>query len=229
MKNTFTGAVLAFSNKGIHAICNEVIKFRKQLMLRTEFRSQSGWNDSLNDYMKDQLEHLAQTVKRVTYSPSGTDPAAVKDQRIAEAKDTSSKLSDAFDGKSINSDDLVMPAATLLREIAYDLSGAHPDVRQPTVDIVENDWGRDFVTNLDAFFVAATNLDSRTQPATINAMESAQLLAMLNENYAICELKGGEANRSETPTGVMASDRPGTFNADGSFDINPADPAQPNP
>jgi len=224
MKHTFTGLVPSFPNRGIHFLVTEALTFRKQLTVRPEFQSQSGWNDSMNGYIKRQLEALAQTVKRVTYSPSGADPTAVKDQRINEAKDSAHTLAESFDGKSINSDDLVMPAMGHEKSVPFDLSGNHPDFPQPTHDVVENDFARMLIIGLDNFVVTATQCDSRTQPATINAMESAQLQALLNELYATAMVKGGEANRVETPTGLMPSDRSGTFNADGSLDINPADP-----
>ena len=50
-QNTFRGANPEFPNLGIHFLLAEVIKFRKQLTVRQEFRSQSGWNDALNRYM----------------------------------------------------------------------------------------------------------------------------------------------------------------------------------
>jgi hypothetical protein len=224
MKNTFTGAVLAFPNRGIHFMIAEVMTLRKQLFLRTEFKSQSGWNDAMNQYLKDELEKIAQTVKRITYSPSGDDPAVVREARIAEAKDTAKKLADVFDGKSINSDDLVMPANVWEKELPYDLTGVHPDFPQPTLDRIPNDFARAFVVALDNYVVTATNLDSRTQPATINAYESAQLQALLNEMYAIAMIKGGESNRVDVPTGLAMSERPTTFNADGKYDSQDATP-----
>lgn len=218
MKHTFTGMVTEFPNRGIHFIIAETLKFRKQLTVRREFTSQSGWNDSLNDYMKQELENLCLTIKRVTYSPSSPDPATAKANRIAEAKDVTKTLLDAFDGKSINSDDLVMPSGALDREVPYDLSGNHLDYPQPTPDVIKNDFARMFIVGLDNFVVTGTQLDSRTQPVTINAMESAQLLNLLNELYAVCIVKGGEENRSETPTGLLPSQVAGTFNADAALD-----------
>ncbi len=227
MKNTFTGAVLAFPNRGIHAIINDVMSLRKQLFLRPEFRAQSGWNDALNQELLDELEKLAVTVKRVTYSPTNVDPVAGRAGRLDDAKDTSRTLADAYTATSINADDLVMPGNLVEHQVAYDWTGAHLDYPQPTMDRIENDWARNFVINLDFFCVVATNLDSRKQPTTINAYESAQLLAVLNECYAILREKGGEENRSRTWTGVMASDKPSTFNADGAFDATPTDPMTP--
>ena len=43
-ENTFKGANTEFPNLGIHFILAEIIKFRKQLTVRQEFKSQSGWN-----------------------------------------------------------------------------------------------------------------------------------------------------------------------------------------
>jgi hypothetical protein len=218
MKNTFTGAVMEFPNRGIHFFLGELMGFRRQLFLREEFRSQTGWNDALNAYMQTQLEHLAQTVKRICYSPSGSDPVAVRDARILEAKDTAKTLAAAFDGKSINSDDLVMPNIPIQREVIFDWSGNHADYPQPTQERLPNDTARAFTAGLDYLAVMATNLDSRTQPSTISAYEAAQLLAAMNELYALTALKGGEKNRSDVPTGLAASVRPTTFNADGKLD-----------
>jgi hypothetical protein len=218
MTHTFTGMVMSFPNRAIHFVLAETLKFRKQLTVRSEFTSQSGWNDSLNAYMMVELEAIAETVKRGTYSPSSPDPTQTKAARLAEAKDTSKTLKDAFDGKSINSDDIVMASGSLDKDVPYDLTGNDPDYPQPTPDLIPNDFARMFLVALDSFAVAATRLDSRTQPVTINAMESAQLLALLNELFAVCVLKGGEANRSETPTGLLPSQVPATFNADGSLD-----------
>jgi len=218
MQNTFTGAVLQFPNRGIHFLLAEVMTFRKQLTMRKEFTSQSGWDDAFNNYLKRQLEALCVTVKRVTYSPSAGDAEAVRQKRLEEAQDTSTGLAAAFDGKSINSDDSVMPAMTRDGEVTYDLTGADPDFPQPTVSLIPNDHARAVVGGLDNFVVTATNLDSRTQPSTINAAESVQLLHLLNELYSICMLKGGEENRTEIPTGLMPSQRADTFNADGAHD-----------
>ena len=41
-QNTFKGVNLEFPNLGIHFMLAEVIKFRKQLTVRQEFKSQSG-------------------------------------------------------------------------------------------------------------------------------------------------------------------------------------------
>lgn len=219
MRNTFTHMRTSFCNMGIWAIVTDYLQFRVQLLDRNEFTSQTGWNDALNGYLKRELEKLAETVKRATYSPSGSDPDSIREDRIADAKDTCRKLSDAFDGRSINADDLVMPSTSSEFHLNIDLSGQHPDHPQPTPGRIKNDWARNFITLLDTFAVKATNLDSASQPATINAPEAAQLLAYLNSAYAICHLKGGEANRSDVPTGLLPSEVPSTFNAGGEHDV----------
>lgn len=229
MKNSFTGYVREFPNAGIHALCAELMTFRRQLTTRPERRSESGWNNALNGFLKNWLRDLAKTVKRATYSPLSGDPDSDKAARVKEAKDTGMSLDAAFDGKSINSDDIVMPAMAVSMEVAFDLTGAHANYPQPTVDEVPNEWLRNFITRLDRLFVMATNFDSRHQPGVINSYESAQALAVLNELFAICELKGGEANRRETPTGLMPSDRPGTFNADGAYNIPVSDSSEARP
>ena len=218
MINTFTGLMVALVNQGIALIVNETMTFRKQLTQRSEFTGQSGWNDALNDYMQKNLERLRETISRVTYSPSGADPAVVKKNRRKQAADTSTTLKAAFDSKSVNADDLVMPASVRARPLTFDFTGDDPNVPQPTPALLPNDFARAFVVGLDAFVVMATQLDSRPQPTTINKAESAQLVAALNSLYVICETKGGEANRIEIPTGILPSDFPSTFNNDGSHD-----------
>jgi hypothetical protein len=42
----------------------------------------------------------------------------------------------------------------------------------------------------------------------ISQNESAMLRARLQELFAICQFKGGEANRSERPTGTLPSQEP---------------------
>lgn len=222
MKNTFTGMVKEVVNTGILFVIAEVLGFRVQLTMRDEFKSQSGWNDSLNGYVMRRLEAIRQTVARVTYSPSESDPEATRIKRIQEAKDTSTTLAAAFGDESINNDDLVMPVGAVPSELSYDLSGAHPDYPQPTAANIPNNHARALVTKLDQVVTTLTRLDSRTQPSTINAPESAQIQAMLGEAYAIAKEKGGEANRADTPSGVTPSQEVATFNHDGSLDPEPA-------
>jgi len=68
-QNTFRGSNVEFPNLGIHFILAEVIKIRKQLTVRQEFRSQSGWNDALNRYMVTEIEKLGDTLENITYNP----------------------------------------------------------------------------------------------------------------------------------------------------------------
>ena len=219
MVNTFTGMVTVFQNDGILAIVTETLKFRVQLMLRREKVSQSGWNDGLNNYMIRSLEKIAGTVKAVTYNPQGPDAEELRVARLAEAQDRNRTLGDAYleySNTHINSDDIVMPTSMVDHRVEIDLSGQHPDYPQPSPDVCPNDWFGLFVTKLDNFVVLATNCDSRTQPSTINAYESAQLQSDLMTLYAICLERGGEANRIETPTGLLRSNYDDTYNADGS-------------
>jgi len=217
MTNTFTGMITKYRNQGINHLVRDTLQFRRQLTLIAEFKGESGWNDAINQYMIVELEKLAQTVKRVTYSPQSADPAATLANRLAEAKNTATTLKDAFDGKSINTDDVPMPGNTLEFTLDVDLSGVHPDYPQPTATVIKNDVARTFVQTLDQFCVLATRLDSRVQVSTINAAESAQLLAVLNSLYAICMIRGGEKNKSIIPSGVLPSEEPTTYNADGQF------------
>lgn len=217
MTNTFTGMITKYRNQGINHLVRDTLQFRRQLTLIAEFKGESGWNDAINQYMIVELEKLAQTVKRVTYSPQSADPAAVLANRLTDAKNTGTTLKDAFDGKSINTDDVPMPGNTLEFTLDVDLSGVHPDYPQPTAAVIKNDVARTFVQTLDQFCVLATRLDSRVQVSTINAAESAQLLAVLNSLYAICMIRGGEKNKSIIPSGVLPSEEPTTYNADGQF------------
>jgi len=219
MRNSFTGMVTEVVNTGILFVIAEILTLRKQLTMRSEFKAQSGWNDSLQGYILRGLEAIAQSVKRVTYSPADVDPDAIRAQRLAEAKDTSITLKTAWDGKSVNSDDIVMPSGINQgREVNFDPSGADPNFPQPTPELIPNDFARALLIKLDQTIVALTRLDSRSQPSTINAAESAQIQAFLNEAYGICIVKGGEAHRADIPSGVMPADEPGTFNFDGSAD-----------
>ena len=69
VENSFRGANLSgIANKGVLALCTEVLKFRKQLTLRSELREQSGWNDELNAYLTDSLNALCETLEGVTYT-----------------------------------------------------------------------------------------------------------------------------------------------------------------
>lgn len=223
MRNTFTGHVPEFPNKALHAIISEVLTFRKQLTVRPEFTSQSGWNDPLNAYMKKNIEKIAHTVVRVAHDISEGTGELTLARRIAEAKDTGTTAASQVDADSINTDDLVMSAPVINRPLPYNFTGSDKNLPQPTPEKIPNDWARSFICDLDALVVQITNLDSRSQAATINAPEVAQLQATLNELYMICLLKGGEANRTEIPTGVLPNEMPNTFNYGGEHDPKPTE------
>lgn len=204
--NTFTGANLNFPNKSIHFILAEIVKFRKQLTVRQEFRSESGWNNSLNKYMIDELENLADTLENITYTPE----QATQEELEANAGDTTRSLAMDYNAFAVSSDNVLMPVGAP-RPVVWDLSGADPDMPQPIVDEFPNDFGRSFVTALDMFFTALTRLDSRHQPQGITKYESVMMRSLLNEMYTITQRKGGEVNKSDIPTGTLPSDEPTTF------------------
>ena len=71
-------------------------------------------------------------------------------------------------------------------------------------------------------FVELTNLDSRHAPFGIEKYDSLKIRSQyLNKLYTVCQEFGGEENRDDVPTGVLPSDEPKGFNADGQFDPKP--------
>ena len=206
--NSFTGANLDVRNAGIRMILSEVMTFRKQLVVRSEFQSQSGWNTQLNQYMMRQLERISDTIRRITYNPENK-----QQQELAlEAADTERNLEDDFNEMSLSVDNVVLPSSPAISHLLpWDLSGNHPDVPQLTPENCPNDAGRAFVQHLDEFFVQMTRLDSRHEPYQISKMESAMASALLNVAYTICIVKGGEASRAEIPTGTLPSQDVNTF------------------
>ena len=209
MANTFDGANMSFNNQGIMLLLAEVIKFRKQMTVREEKNSQSGWNDALNAFMMEGVENLNQTVKRITYFPD----LISKDDEELRAADTSITQADIFNERALSADNVVMSAGPI-RPVTWDLTGTGGDKDLPQLDEhnCPNDFMRAFITGLDSFFVQSTRLDSRWNAMTINKPESVQLLAALNALYTITQVKGGEVNRSDTPTGTMPSQEAATFN-----------------
>jgi hypothetical protein len=204
--NTFQGANQDFPNKSIHFILAEVIKFRKQLTVRQEFRSESGWTNSLNKYMIDELENLADTLENITYSPE----QATQEELEANASDTERSLAMDYNTYAVSSDNVLMPVG-LSRPVVWDLTGSDPDMPQPTIEEFPNDFGRAFITALDMFFSSMTRLDSRHQPQGITKYESVMMRSLLNEMYTITQRKGGEVNKSDIPTGTLPSDEANTF------------------
>ena len=209
-ENTFTGANLEFPNLGIHFMIAELVKFRKQLTVRQEFRSQSGWDNALNSYLVDELERLADTLENVTYNPD----VVPKEALLTQAADTTRSLSDDYNAYALSHDNVVMPTGRP-RKIVWDLTGNDPDIPQLTVDNCPNDSARSFVTQLDNVFVEMTRLDSRFQPQMITKYESVMMRAMLNTLYTITQRKGGEPNRSDIPVGTLPSQEPETFGGNG--------------
>ncbi len=207
-QNTFEGAVLKFRNASIHVILAEVIKFRRQLVLRPEFQQQSGWDNALNKYLISGVEQLADTLENITYKPS-------KDslEELGEAaSDTSNSLAqDYADGTySLHSDNVVM-APTNEEAIIWDLTGVDPNIPQPNESRFVNDFGRIFIKGLDNFFVQLTRLDARNQTQGITKTESVRMRALLDGLYTITQRKGGEINKLDIPGGVLPSDEPTTF------------------
>lgn len=204
--NTFAGANLSFSNDGIHFMLAEVIKFRKQLTVRQEFKSQSGWDNSLNSYMIEELEKLADTLENITYNPDPTPKEVLE----LQAADTTRSLNDDYNTYAMANDNVVMPAK-LERPVVYDLTGQDPDIPQLTPENCPNDAARGFITALDNLFVALTRLDSRFQPMMITKYESLMMRSLLNTLYTITQRKGGEAARSDIPTGTLPTQEASTF------------------
>lgn len=208
MANTFRNYHPETYNRGIYALCEELINFRKQLTVRPEIKSQSGWNDSLNTFMATRLERVADTLESVTYSPSGQTQEELEEQ----ASDTTRSLHDDYNSTSVNTDNLLLPAGRAI-PFRWVLDGSDPDIPQLTLADCPNDWAYAFITDLDSIFVDVTRLDSRSQPSTITKFESAAIRARLNELYTIVQRKGGEANRNDVPTGTLPSQEPGTLNS----------------
>ena len=202
-RNTFEGMNKKFPNRGIHVLVTETLEWRIQMTTRPERKTSGGWDNAINEFMMQGLEDASATVERITYSPTSTS----KEELEQRAADTSRTLKADYDGKSINSDNTVMPPAPD-DEVAYDLSGAHPNFPQPTSDEFPNAFFRAFVKGLDGFIVDATRLTSRNLPATISKFESVILRNRLNELYAICQEKGGEEKRKDIPTGTLPSQEP---------------------
>lgn len=204
--NTFSSANTEFPNEGIHFILAEIMKFRKQLTVRPEFKSQSGWTDALNAYMQEELERLSDTLENITYNPD----EVLKDELEKQAADTQRKLSEDYNNRALTADNVLLPAVPT-RPIVWDLSGVNLDIPQMTPENCPNDFGRAFITKLDYLFVMLTRLDSRFQPITISKSESAMVRTALNALYSICQRKGGEANKSDIPTGTLPSQEAATF------------------
>lgn len=204
MPNTFDGYQREFSNQGIHFLLAEIIKFRKQLTVRTEFKSQSGWDNGLNAYMIKELEKLGDTIENITYHPDSYTQEELEEQ----AADTTRSLEDDYNETALTSDNLLM-FTRATRPVVWDLSGGDVDIPQMGTKACPNDAARAFITLLDTFFSEATRLDSRYQASSITKYESVMLRSVLNELYTLTQRKGGEQNKSDVPQGSLPSQEPG--------------------
>ena len=204
--NTFTGANLNFPNVGVHFLLAEVIKFRKQLTVRSEFKSQSGWDDALNSYMCTELEKLRDTLENIAYNPDEYE----QEELEAQAADTTRSLVEDYNINALSTDNVLMPVG-MAREVVWDLTGADPDIPQLTPADCPNDTARAFITGLDRFFTEATRLDSRFQTNHITKYEATMLVSFLNQLYSLTQRKGGEVNKSDIPQGTLPSQGPTTF------------------
>jgi hypothetical protein len=204
MANTFDGYQREFPNSGIHFLLAEIIKFRKQLTLRSEFRSQSGWDNGLNSYMVKELEKLGDTLENITYNPD----SFTQEELEIQAADTNRSLADDYSETALTSDNVLM-FTRIQRPVVWDLSGNDTDIPQMTTIICPNDAARAFVTHLDTLFTESTRLDSRYQASSITKYESVMLRSLLNELYTITQRKGSEVNKSDIPQGTLPSQEPG--------------------
>jgi len=205
-QNTFKGANVEFPNLGIHFILAEVVKIRKQLTVRQEFRSQSGWNDALNRYMVTEIEKLGDTLENITYNPD----ALTLEELEAQASDSTRNVADDYNDLALTQDNVLMPVG-VNRSVTWDLTGADIDIPQLTPGNCPNDAARSFIAALDNFFVELTRLDSRHQPYSLTKYESVMMRSLLNVLYTLTQRKGGEVNRSDIPTGTLPSDESVTF------------------
>ena len=206
-QNTFTGMQLTFPNEGIHALIAQAMKFRKQLTVRTEFRSQSGWDNATNSFMVKELEQLNNGVARIAYNPDDR----TQEQIEADAASTVETLADSYGINTLSTDNLMMPPSRD-RNIVHVLNGTDPDIPQMTPMACPNDTARIFITALDDFMVEASRLDSRFQSTCITKYEAGMLKALLERLYSITQNDGGEDNRSDIPNGTMPSQEPWAFN-----------------
>jgi hypothetical protein len=204
--NTFKGANTSFPNTGIHFLLAEIVKFRKQLTVRSELRSQSGWDNSLNNYMVAELEKLRDTIENIAYNPDNI----TQEELESQASDTTRSLADDYNARALASDNVLMPVGVVY-DVVWDLTGANSDLPQMTPDNCPNDVFRSFITLLDRLFVESTRLDSRFQATHITKYEAVMLVSLINQLYTLCQRKGGEANKSDTPQGTLPSQEPLTF------------------
>ena len=205
-QNTFKGANTEFPNLGIHFILSEIIKFRKQLTVRQEFKSQSGWNNALNRYMVTEIEKIGDTLENITYNPD----ALTQEELEAQAADTTRAVADDYNDVALTQDNVLMPVG-VNRTVTWDLTGNDVDIPQLHPGNCPNDAARSFIVALDNLFVELTRVDSRHQPYSLTKYESVMIRSLLNVLYTLTQRKGGEVNRRDIPTGTLPSDEPTTF------------------
>ena len=205
-ENTFKGANMEFPNLGIHFILAEIVKFRKQLTVRQEFKSQSGWNNALNRYMITEIEKLGDTLENITYNPDNL----TLEELEAQAGDSTRNVSDDYNELALTQDNVLMPVG-VNRIVTWDLTGTDIDIPQLNPGNCPNDAARSFTAALDNLFVELTRLDSRHQPYSLTKYESVMMRSLLNVLYTLTQRKGGETKRSDIPTGTLPSDEPTTF------------------
>ena len=205
-ENTFKGANTEFPNLGIHFILAEIIKFRKQLTVRQEFKSQSGWNNALNRNMVTEIEKVGDTLENITYNPDNL----TLEELEAQAGDSTRNVADDYNELALTQDNVLMPVG-VNRIVTWDLTGADVDIPQLMPSNCPNDAARSFTAALDNFFVELTRLDSRHQPYSLTKYESVMMRSLLNVLYTLTQRKGGEVNRSDIPTGTLPSDEAATF------------------
>lgn len=207
-QNTFEGVNRKFRNQTIHFMLAEIMKFRKQLTVRPEFKQQSGWDNALNKFMMDELEKIADTLENVTYNPA----TATLEELEAAAADTSNSLAqDYADGTySIHTDNVLQSIEPEI-EIIWDLTGSDPDIPQPSEDHFKNDFGRLFIKGLDTLFSSMTRLDCRHQGQGVTKYESVITRGKLDALYTITQRKGGEVNKTNIAAGTLPSEEADTF------------------
>lgn len=220
-QNSFTGARLTdVVNEDIHSLLAKIIKFRTQLITRPEFKSQSGWDTALNNYMTKELEKLSKQLALATVKVD----TRTQDELEAEAALNAGTLADSYANAAVTAyaQDNILGSSRAPIPVVHDLTGADPNIPQVTVKLVPNAEARNFVKKLDFMFVELTNLDSRHAPFGIEKYDALKVRSQyLEKLYAVCQNFGGETNRSDVPTGVLPSDLPESFNANGEFDPVP--------
>lgn len=200
--NTFAGLRLNVNNMGIRAVIAESIAFRQQLTRKAEFNDASGWDDPLNRWLCQELNRVKVSLGMLTTEKASADQDALQAEREANAADENLDLLTIYnDGKPISMDDIQMPAASSVAgTLPYTFDGSDPNIPQvvgkPNVQLVN------FCTLLDQMIVESTRLACQSSGKTIPQNESAILQQYLNAMFAICQEKGGQANRREIADGT---------------------------